>query len=220
MQPLLLLLILLQGAYGENRLDASSTLVVDTVKFLKPSDFDVLLNDINEIDLYLIGEMEGAQYLNVSTLQPVFPVEGMVMGMNKRYMVNLLARRKNTQHFRNVIFMVDTGSPYTFISKSTMEAMVGPDLNVPSIIKLEIQGETSMICYLSPPDKHFVDVNLLGMDFLEMKGAHLITDWPKKTFVLHDSNSYKMHFEQKCLKSAPWSNQETRHANHASSCII
>ena len=63
MQPLLLLLILLQGAYGENRLDASSTLVVDTVKFLKPSDFDVLLNDINEIDLYLIGEMEGAQYL-------------------------------------------------------------------------------------------------------------------------------------------------------------
>jgi hypothetical protein len=201
MQPLILLLILLQGAYGENRLDASSTLVVDTVKFLKPSDFDVMLSDINETDLYLIGEMEGAQYLNVSTLQPVFPVEGMVMGMNKRYMVNLLARRKNTQHFRNVIFMVDTGSPYTFISKTTMEAVVGLDSNIPSIIKLEIQGENSMICYLSPPDKHFADVNLLGMDFMEMRGAHLITDWHQKTFALHDSNSYGLYFEQKCSKS-------------------
>ena len=197
----LILLFLLKGAYGENTVDVSSTLVVDTVKFLKPSDFDVLLNDINEADLYLVGEMEGAYYLNVSTLQPVFPVEGMVMGMNKRLMVNLLARRKNTQHFRNVIFVVDTGSPYTFISKSTMNAMVGPDSNVPSIIKLEIQGETSMICYLSQPDKHFADVNLLGMDFLEMKGAHLLTDWSQKKFLIHDSNSYRQHFEQKCSKS-------------------
>ncbi len=201
MQPLILLFILLQGAYVENRLYSSSTLVVDTVKFLKPSDFDVSLNDINEADLYLLGEMEGAQYLNVSMLRPVFPVQGMVMGINRRYMVNLLARRKNSQHFRNVIFMVDTGSPYTFISKTTMEAMVGPNSNVTSIIKLEVQGETSMICYLSPPEKHFAHVNLLGMDFLEMKGAHLITDWPQKTFILHDSHSYGLHFEQKCSKS-------------------
>ena len=200
MQPLILLLILFQGAYGENRLHYSSALVVDTAKFLKPSDFDVVLNDINETDLYLIGEMEGVLYLNVSTSQPIFPVERIVMGMNRRYMVNLLARRKNTQHFRNVFFMVDTGSPYTFISKTTMEAMVRPDSSIPSMIKLEIQGETSMICYLSPPDKHFADVNLLGMDFLEMKGAHLITDWPQKTFVLHDSNSFGLHFEQKCSK--------------------
>ena len=205
MQPcclvLLFLFLLSQCSVAQSLFDASSsTFVIDTVKFLKPSDFDVLLNDINETDLHLIAEMEGAPYLNVSTLQPVFPVEGMVMGMNKRYMVNLLARRKNTVHFKNVVFMVDTGSPYTFISKAAMEAMVGPDANVPSIIKLDIQGEHSMVCYLSPPDKHFADVNLLGMDFLEMKGAHLITDWPQKTFVLHDSNSYRSHMEQKCSK--------------------
>ena len=64
---------------------------MNAVKFLKPSDLDVWPNDINEKDLYLIGEMEGTPYLNLSTLLPVFPVEGIiVMGMNKRYMVNLL----------------------------------------------------------------------------------------------------------------------------------
>lgn len=198
MQPWVLLFILLNGAFAVTRFDPASSLLIDTVKFLKPSDFDVLLNDINETDLYLIAEMEGTPYLNVSTSQPVFPVEGMVMGMNRRYMVNLLVRRKNTAQFRNVVFMVDTGSPYTFISKTAMEAIVGSSANIPSIIKLEIQGYQSMICYLSPPDKHFADVNLLGMDFLELKGAHIVTDWPQKTFVLHDSISYGLHMEQKC----------------------
>jgi hypothetical protein len=54
-----------------------------------------------------------------------------------------------------------------------------------------------MICYLSPPDKHFADVNLLGMDFLEMKGGNLITDWHQKTFLLYDSISFKRHMETK-----------------------
>ena len=193
-----LLFFVLQGSCAEALPHSSSTFVVDTFKFLKPSEFDVLLNDINETDLYLIGEMEGTPYLNLSTLLPVFPVEGMVMGMNKRYMVNLLARRKNTQYFKNIVFMVDTGSPYTFISKTAIEAMVGSNVNLPSIIKLEIQGEVSMTCYLPPPDKHFAEVNLLGMDFLEMKGAQIVTDWSQKTFVLHDSKSFAHHVEEKC----------------------
>ena len=199
MQLWVLLFFILQASCAEILPNASSTFVVDAFKFLKPSEFDILLNDINETDLYLIGEMEGTPYLNLSTLLPIFPVEGMVMGMNRRYMVNLLARRKNTQHFKNIVFMVDTGSPYTFISKVAMEAMVGTSVNLPSIIKLDIHGEVSMICYLSPPDKHFADVNLLGMDFLEMKGAQIVTDWLQKTFLLYDSKSYAHHAEEKCL---------------------
>jgi hypothetical protein len=107
-------------------------------------------------------------------------------------MVNLLARRKNTKMYRNVLFMVDTGSPYTFLSKTAMEAMIGNNAaNIPSIMKLEIHGENAIICHLSPPEKHFADVNLLGMDFLEMKGANLITNWQHKTFLLHDINSFQ-----------------------------
>jgi hypothetical protein len=179
---------------GQHEADSIAT---DDVKFLKPFDFDVLLSDINEGDLYLIAEMEGAPYLNISSTQkPIFPVEGLVMGMNRRYMINLSVRRKNTKHFKNVVFMVDTGSPYTFLSLTAMKAMVGPGENIPSIMKLEIQGKASVICYLSPSDKHFADVNLLGMDFLEMSRSNLITDWQKKTFVMYDSNSFRLHFEK------------------------
>ena len=154
-------------------------------------DVDVLLNDIDESDLYHLAEMEGAPYLSVSAQEPVFPVEGMVVGANKRYMVNLLVRKKNAGPYRNVVFMVDTGSPYTFLSMAAMGSMVDADANLPLMLNVEIQGTPSVICHLSPPDKHFADVNLLGMDFLEMKGAHLITDWPRKTFLLHNATSFQ-----------------------------
>ncbi len=184
----LLILMLLTGQHE------ADSIATDDVKFLKPFDFDVLLSDINEGDLYLIAEMEGAPYLNISSTQePSFPVEGLVMGMNRRYMINLSVRRKNTKHFKNVVFMIDTGSPYTFLSLTAMKAMVGPGENIPSIMKLEIQGKAPVICYLSPSDKHFADVNLLGMDFLEMSRSNLITDWQKKTFIMHDSNSFRHH---------------------------
>lgn len=173
-------------------------------EFLKPWDFDILLHDITERDLYLIADMEGVPYLNVSTstLPPEFPVEGMVIGVNRRFMVNLLTRmmfRPKKYHandverkagFRNVFFIMDTGSPYTFLSKSAMIALVG-DNNVPSMLKVEIHGNQSLICYLSPPDKHFANVNILGMDFLEMKGAQVVTDWGQKTFTMYDAHSFR-----------------------------
>ena len=156
-------------------------------------DVDVLLNDIDESDLYHLAEMEGAPYLSVSAREPVFPVEGVVVGANKRYMVNLLVRKKSTTGpYRNVVFMVDTGSPYTFLSMAAMGSMVDDDANLPLILNVEIQGTPPVICHLSPPDRHFADVNLLGMDFLEMKGAHLITDWPRKTFLLHNATSFPL----------------------------
>ena len=160
------------------------------VGHVRPLEFDVLLSDINEADLYMIAEMQGGKYLNVSNGVPIFPVEGLVMGLNRRYMVNLLVRRRYAHSFKNVVFMVDTGSPYTFLSKSAMEAMVGLGGNVPAMLRVEIHGDQSMVCYLSPSDKSFADVNLLGMDFLEMKGAQIVTDWPQKSFVLHDSGSF------------------------------
>jgi hypothetical protein len=189
----LLILMLLTGQHN------ADSIATDDVKFLKPFDFDVLLSDINEGDLYLIAEMEGAPYLNISSTQePGFPVEGLVMGMNRRYMINLSVRRKNTKHFKNVVFMIDTGSPYTFLSRTAMKAMVGSGENIPPIMKLEIQGKAPVICYLSPSDKHFADVNLLGMDFLEMSRSNLVTDWQKKTFIMHDYNSFWLHTENKC----------------------
>jgi len=167
-------------------------MIVDTVRFLKPSEFDVLLNDVNEADLYLIAHMEGAPYLNESSTElPIFPVEGLVMSTHRRYMINLMVRRKNTQPYINVVFLIDTGSPYTFLSRKAIEALMPTATNLPTMLRLDIHGTPSMVCYMSPPSKHFADLNLLGMDFLELKGALIDTDWTHKTFVLHDAESRK-----------------------------
>jgi hypothetical protein len=50
---------------------------------------------------------------------------------------------------------------------------------------LDVHGARSMVCYLSPRDKHFADINLLGTDFLETHRAQLRMDWAQKTFQLH-----------------------------------
>jgi len=180
-----------------------STLLVDTIK---ATDFDILLTGINENDLYMMGEMEGKGYLNVSESlwKPVFPVEGMIMqSYNSRLMINLLARRSTSTTsepytFRHVIFMVDTGSPYTFLSKTAMRALLQNaksssscrlEEDVPSMMKVEIQGSHPIPCYLSPADKHFADVNVLGVDFLHLIKGHIVIDWDKMTFHLQESDS-------------------------------
>ena len=168
---------------------AQGVLVIDAVKFLRPYDFDVLLNDINENDLHLIAQMDGISYLNTSNLTPEFPVEGMIMGPHNRLMINLLTRKRKTSEYRNVIYMVDTGSPYTFLSKSAIEIISGSTENIPAALKIEIQGSQSIVGYMSPPNRHFADINLLGMDFLQMKSAQIVTDWAQKTFKIYDSGT-------------------------------
>ena len=178
-----LLLIL---ACTANHALTSHVMIVDVVKFTRPSDFDVLLHDIQESDLHLIAQMEGASYLNRSSdTAPGFPVEGMIMGGCKRLMVNLLVRMRKSEFYTNVVFMVDTGSPYTFLSFAAIDALMGRQGNVPAALKLDIHGAHSMVCYMSPRDKHFSDVNLLGTDFLEMNTMQIFMDWKLKTFLLY-----------------------------------
>lgn len=174
-----------------NYASSSHVMIVDAVKFTRPSDFDVLLNDIHESDLHLIAQMDGVSYLNVSNnATPVFPVEGMIMGGHKRLMVNLLVRVRRTGVYRNVVFMIDTGSPYTFLSHTAIGALVGEQGNIPSALRLDIHGTLSMVCYMSPRDKHFSDLNLLGTDFLETNTIQMHMDWKEKTFLLYTRSAW------------------------------
>lgn len=182
---------LILSAVSEECKPAHPALVIDTmVRFVRPCEYDVLLNDITEDDLHLIAEMDGMSYLGMSPItMPEFPVDGTIIGGHKRFMVNLLVRRRRAREYRNVVFMVDTGSPYTFLSRSAMEAVTGSGAdNLPAALKLEIHGNQSMVCYMSPPDKHFADINLLGTDFLELNGAQIHVDWAQRTFLLDSKN--------------------------------
>ena len=86
-------------------------------------------------------------------------------------MVSLSCRRerKNSKAI-NIIFLIDTGSPNTFLSDNkAMEALlVGnkPDgCNISTMMGVRIHTKQVIECHLSPHDKHFADVNVLGADF-------------------------------------------------------
>ena len=167
MPRMLTIIVCIQVAY---------THVINNVRLLRNSNFNVITED----ELRAISEMQGTPYLNISAATPAFPVEGVVLA--NRYMINLLVRKKSVTEnpYRNVMFMIDTSSPYTFLSNSTMGAMIDTEEKIPDYLNIEIQGKLSMICYLS-------DVNLLGMDFMRKYDTQIITNWAQNTFTLHDS---------------------------------
>ena len=49
-----------------------------------------------------------------------------------------------------------------------------------------IQQERVIECHLSPKDKHFADVNVLGADFLVENGLTLVCDYSQKLCQLTD----------------------------------
>jgi hypothetical protein len=74
----------------------------------------------------------------------------------------------------NVLFLIDTGSPNTFLSDKAREALVGnTGCNIGSMMGVSIQSLTNIECHISPHDKHFADVNVLGADFLVKNGLTL-----------------------------------------------
>ena len=115
-----------------------------------------------------------------------YPKSGKIHGNNKRLMVSLSCRKqgKNSKAI-NIIFLIDTGSPNTFLSEKAMEALVGkPGCNIGSIMDVGIQSLKNIECHLSPHDKHFVDVNVLGADFLVENGLTLKANYSNKICTL------------------------------------
>lgn len=132
-------------------------------------DFDILISDVNETLLNKeVSAKLGVANLSVCTgiTRPVWPVDGCLFGTGMRAMVSLQVSRtprRGEPQCRNVIFLIDTGSPKTFLSASTFAAfgvsgdsLVGPSPFVVHGIPLQVRLSHD----------HFHDINLLGTDFL------------------------------------------------------
>ena len=90
---------------------------------------------------------------------------------NARLMVNLLCRRqmKNGTHGPqiNIIFLIHTGIPLTYLSKEAMQALIAdPGASIPKSLMVKIHDHTVITCYVPPEDWHFGNVNVLGMDYI------------------------------------------------------
>jgi hypothetical protein len=168
--------------------ESSTYSIHDPPGYIKPSSQDMLLTDITAEELLNVAERLGVDYLGPAPTCPVsFPVEGEIYGPNKRLMVNLACRRRrtNTSSFINVIFLIDTGSPVSYLSAKAMEALIGnTESHLPQQLPVMIHSVKVIVCYLSPHDKHFADVNVLGADFLVENGLTLKANYSNKICTL------------------------------------
>ncbi|TPX30880.1 hypothetical protein SmJEL517_g05653 [Synchytrium microbalum] len=170
----------------------------DPPGYIDPNAQDLLLPDITHEALHEIAGLINVTYLATALVQPAsFPAAGIIRGSNNRLMVNLVCRRDRRHTPVNVIFLVDTGCPHTFVCPQAITALMGKPLdkfNMPDEIPIRIHSELTTLAHLSPQDKHFADVNVLGADYLALHEVSLLMNWNRrKEFVetarndLHDS---------------------------------
>ena len=163
--------------------EAEGGMPIDSPTYVAPNNQDLLLTDAELFDN--IGELLGVRYLSESPrLVQADAVKGIVFGENKRLMVNLMCKRKVVSNWVNIIFLVDTGSPHTYLSPNAIDKLSGGTTD--HICNALLHSESICIeCHLSPQDKHFKDVNVLGMGAMSKLGfSDLRIDFNSNEFVM------------------------------------
>jgi hypothetical protein len=155
--------------------------VIDQPDYINPNAYDVLLSDVTH-DLLIsdISERLGIAYLTAPTESEIAEhtaVQGILYGSNMRPMINLVVASKRHKQQRNIIFLVDTGSPHLYLCERALEAL-GFSENIPKTFDISFRGmsfEASMSPRFMPDgrDGHFRDINLIGSNFLTKAGATL-----------------------------------------------
>ena len=146
---------------------------IDSPTYVIPDEQDLLLTDVTDAELFgNVGELLGIQYLSEEPcLNTDMNLRGIIFGQNKRLMISLLCKRKSSTTWANIFFLVDTGSPHTYLAPSAINKLAGAGNNICKTLNTLIHSETVCIeCYLSPQDKHFKDVNVLGMEAMSKLG--------------------------------------------------
>ena len=120
-----------------------------------------------------------------------FKIPGLIVGSKNRFMVNLPICRNSCRYmysptcpkeelpFFNVFFLVATASPYSFVSKEVMEALLEGNIGnpLPSSIKAELITGDTLEFHLCP-----AGVTVLGGNALSI--ASISSKRRKGTFVL------------------------------------
>jgi hypothetical protein len=178
-----------ESADGSPEKSSSSgeSLIIDDLDYIAPSVQNLLLTDVTqEILNTRIAPELGVRYLSASEAENAsFPVTGIMFGLNRRLMVNLLVRHKASSHkFLNILFLVDTGSPVSYLCDEAISALIGKENVLPKFINVCVQGDQVLECHLSPQDGHFHDVNVIGMDFLATHRLSIKICYSQRTFQL------------------------------------
>lgn len=157
----------------------------DDSSFISPQLEDIMLTDVSEKDVReSIAQGLETTYLGVSTGEPSWPARGIVYGKNKRLFINLFVKLRASDPEKNVIFLVDTSSPNTFLCATAMSSLLPPDNPLPDQLRGFIHGKLHGSINLSPPSSHFSEINVLGTDFMYDHNLVLNVPWRSLDFTL------------------------------------
>jgi hypothetical protein len=155
--------------------------MIDNKEYVNPAEEDFLLTDIDEHKLFVLAEILGVKHLE--PLSQTFPTSGFIFGTNNRAIIPLSCRYAQRPEFC-VIFIVDTGAPTTHLSNTTVKTLTGTKSGPANVVNISIQGFKPLRCYVS--QKHFEDVNVLGVDFLKANGLKLSIDYSTDSLILQE----------------------------------
>lgn len=141
-------------------------------------EYDVLITDIADEDFTRIARELGISRLTPGQIPFPLEIDGMLYGYNSRVFVPLVVEKRGVS--LNVLFLVDTGSPGTFLRQDTLHSL-GYTECVPDQLDVSIQGD---LCTVRVSCRHYENVDLLGQDFLRSAKALLTIDYAKMTVKL------------------------------------
>lgn len=167
----------------ENGQEKSAIYLVDSSGYIKPCLQDVAFTDINSNELKKIATAMDLEYLGPASFPGSFPAEGRIWAPN--HMVNLACCPQTKSNSLNIIFLLVTGSPVTYLSQEAMESLIGNESKLPETLFVKIHTEKAIQTYISPKNSHFAEVNVLGMDFIVENRVYPRLDFKEKTFSLY-----------------------------------
>ncbi|KAG0131906.1 hypothetical protein HOY82DRAFT_453268, partial [Tuber indicum] len=135
-----------------------------------PKDFDVLISDIGASQLkHEIADVAGIPYHSPATEQEANTVvqvgDCFIYGPNLRTMFPAVVSNRSGKAFW-VFFLVDTGSPKTYLSAQTSDLFGFPAIREDTPVHIRIAGRQHR-AFRAPQCSHFVDINILGADFID-----------------------------------------------------
>jgi predicted aspartyl protease len=159
--------------------------MMDAKDYVAVEHFDVLLTDLNAEAIARV-EIDDVQHLSIATNGTPTKLKGTTFGENARILVAAIVTRSSKQSQQqikavNVIMLVDTGSPYVFLTKMTWNSLGVKVEDLPNDqAYVKING-VRVLAHVS--SHHFEDIDVLGATFL--KNCKMTVDYPEQTAELH-----------------------------------
>lgn len=164
-----------------------SSLARFPVDDLTLDNYDVALTDMNPIRLAEeIAPLLGVEYLGPAEPPTDFikrwPLKGIFTGgPRRRMLVNAPVQLRDK--CINVVFLLDTGAPLTYVATEALEALGLKDA-ISSEVHVLINGVPRFVAPV-PGNSHFKGVSLLGADFVEDVDVIIKCARGSRTFTLH-----------------------------------